>query len=358
MYGTPTEQPSDATIEIITQTKLDGKEIVRTEIITKGKNVGKSNETTPYEQAVSETESRYRKKIKKGYKTEIPTDLTKADTNALGLPKPMLAHPIHKVKLVEFPAHIQPKLDGHRSIITRRNGRMMIYSRGGDEIKSMEHVLACFDNVVAEDMFLDGELYVHGMKLQDIGSLIKKRQPGSEKVVFHAYDIMLDQPYAQRLNILRAMINTDRLLDESVILTPTNIVSSMEEAMVFRNQAIEDGYEGAMLRTPDEGYQAGKKSRTLLKLKTFDDSEHAIVDVIEGKDRRVNDIVLKVALFICETPEGKRFEVTSMGNMYEKDATWRNREKFIGKSITVQHSGYTKDSIPWHPVALRLREDI
>lgn len=358
VYGTPTEQPSDATIEIITQTKIDGKEIVRTEIITKGKNIGKANETTPYEQAVSETESRYRKKFKKGYKEEIPTDLTKADTNALGLPKPMLAHPIHKVQLVEFPAYFQPKLDGHRSIMTRLNGRMMIYSRGGDEITSMEHVLACGDNVTEEDMRIDGELYIHGMKLQDIGSLIKKRQPGSEKVVFHVYDIMLDKPYTQRLDILRTMISADRLLDESITLTPTCIVESMEEAMIHRDEAIEDGYEGGMLRTPDKGYQAGKKSRTLLKLKTFDDSEHTITDVIEGKDRRVNDIVLKVALFICETPDGKRFEVTSMGNMYEKDATWRNREKFIGKSITVQHSGYTKDNIPWHPVALRLREDI
>ena len=356
VYGTPTEQPSDATIEIITQTKLDGKKVVRIEEITEGKNLGKSNETTPYEQAISEAESRYRKKIKKGYKTEIPTDLTKADSNALGLPKPMLAHPIHKVKKVEFPAYVQPKFDGHRALVTKRDGVMLMYSRGGDEITTMGHILEYLEDKVAEGEFFDGELYIHGKKLQDIGSWIRKYRKGlSEQVHLYLYDTIMDEPYPQRQAKLRITI-----LDQSgpVKLAATQIVHDLAEALRFRDTVIEDGYEGAMLRTPDEGYQAGKKSRTLLKLKTFDDSEHLIVDVVEGKDRIVNDVELKVACFMCETPEGKRFEVTAMGDMYEKDRTWHERESFMQKYLTVQHSGYTKDNIPWHPVALRLREDI
>ncbi len=108
-----------ATIEIITSTKLDGKEVVRQDVISEGKNIGKANETTPYEQAISEAESRYRKKIKQGYKDEIPTDTSKAYTNALGLPKPMLAKPIKDAKKVKFPAHWQPKLDGHRALVNK-----------------------------------------------------------------------------------------------------------------------------------------------------------------------------------------------------------------------------------------------
>jgi len=356
VYGTPTEQPSDATIEIITQTKLDGKAVVRVEVITEGKNVGRSNETTPYEQAVSEAESRYRKKIKKGYKTEIPTDLTKADSNALGLPKPMLAHPIGKVKKVEFPAHFQPKFDGHRAIVTRQDGVMMMYSRGGDEIITMPHILDYLDDKVEEGEFLDGELYLHGELLQNIGSYIRKYREGiSETIVYYVYDTMMDVPYTQRYAKLRKILMTHHT---PAMLAFTHVVDSMDAAMICRDAAIADGYEGGMLRTPDEGYQAGKKSRTLLKLKKFDDSEHTIIEVVEGKDRIVNGVELKVACFVCETPEGRRFEVTAMGDMHEKDRTWWEREDFVGKTLTVQHSGYTKDNIPWHPVALRLREDI
>jgi hypothetical protein len=348
-----------ATLAISTQTKLDGKTVEREEIITEGKNLGKKNETTPYEQAVSEAESRYRKKFKKGYGTEIPTDLTKADCNLLGLPHPMRAYPLKDVKKVEFKegeTYAQPKFDGHRAIVTRQDGRLLMYSRGGDEITTMGHILEYLEDRVAEGEFLDGELYLHGELLQDIGSFIKKYRPGiSEKIVLYVYDTILDVSYTQRYKILRIKLADS---DGPVYLSPTRTVGSMEEALAFRDEMIADGYEGAMLRCPDNGYEPKKKSRTLIKLKTFDDSEHTIVDVVEGKDRIVNDVCLKVACFKCETPEGMIFEVTAMGDMYEKDRTWHNREEFIGKMLTVKHSGYTKSKKPWHPVAFRLREDI
>lgn len=345
-----------ATLTMITRTKLDGKAVTRSEVINKGKNLGKSNETTPYEQAVNEAESRYRKKVKKGYGTTIPTDLTKADTNALDLPRPMLAHPIDKVKKVEFPAMVQPKFDGHRALVTKRDGVMLMYSRGGDEITTMDHILKHLEDKVEEGEFFDGELYIHGMKLQDIGSWIRKYREGlSERVHLYLYDTMMDEPYPQRQLKLRMTI-----LDQSgpVKLAATQIVHDLAEALSFRDAVIDEGYEGAMLRTPDKGYQAGKKSRTLLKLKTFDDTEFTITDVVEGKDRIVNDVELKVACFKCETEDGKEFEVTAHGDMYEKDAIWHSREEHIGRRVTVQHSGYTNEGKPWHPVCLRFREDI
>lgn len=60
---------------------LDGKQTHDMKHITKGKNLGKMNATTPYEQACSEAESRWTKKKKQGYKSledlgiECVTDL-------------------------------------------------------------------------------------------------------------------------------------------------------------------------------------------------------------------------------------------------------------------------------------------
>jgi DNA ligase-1 len=347
-----------ATIQIISQTKLGGKEVIREDVITEGKNIGKSNETTPFRQAISEAESRYRKKMDQGYKTEIPTDTSKANDNALGLPKPMLAHPIDKVKKVEFPAHWQPKLDGHRAVVTKQNGEMMMYSRQGKPITTMAHILSHLEDKVGEGEFIDGELYLHGEMLQNIGALIKKYRAGtSEHIVYHVYDTMMDVPYTQRIAKLRIMLN-DEEPTSPVQLVTTMLVENIEQAHVLTQRVIDEGYEGGILRTPDNGYEVGFRSRTLLKIKKFDDSEHTIIDVVEGNDRIVNGEFFKVACFICQTPDGKTFEVTSMGNMYEKDRTWHERDKFVGKTVTIKHSGYTKDGIPWHPVAMRLREDI
>tara|TARA_R110002096_G_scaffold395159_1_gene590519 strand:- start:2906 stop:4030 length:1125 start_codon:yes stop_codon:yes gene_type:complete len=345
-----------AILVIVTQTKLDGKPVTRRDVITEGKNIGKANETTPYDQAISEAESRYRKKIKKGYKTEVPTDLSKSDLNALGLPKPMLAKSLDKVRVVEFPAFFQPKFDGHRALVTRRDGVLIMYSRGGDEIKTMGHILEHLEDVVQEGEFLDGELYLHGELLQKIGSYVRKYRPGvSETIVYHVYDTMMDVPYTQRYEKLRIMVEG---VGTPVLLAPTTVVASLDEALALRDEVIKQGYEGGMLRTPDKEYRAGVNSRTLIKLKTFDDSEHEIIAVKEGKDRVCNHIDLKVAVFVCRTPEGEEFDCTAYGDMYKKDTIWREREKYVGKTLTVKHSGYTKDMKPWHPVALRLREDI
>lgn len=358
VFGTPDEQPSDATITITTQTKLDGKKVLRHDVITEGKNLGKSNETTPYEQALSEARSRYNKKIDQGYGLEIPTDTTKSTSNGMGLPRPMLAHPIDKVKEIEFPAYFQPKLDGHRCIVTKKNGEMIMYSRQGKPITTMDHILSFLEGMISEGQFLDGELYLHGEALQNIGSYIKKLRPESKQIYYYVYDIIMDKPYRERLKLLNTIFLDSPEVNSPATLISTREVHSMGETMAYFGYAIDDGFEGGILRTPDQGYLAGFRSRNLLKIKKFDDSEHKIVDVIEGKDRLVNDTELKVAVFVCETPEGQRFECTAFGDQHEKDRIWHTRKDFIGKTLTVKHSGYTKEGKPWHCVALRIREDI
>lgn len=350
-----------ATLTIITRTKLDGKTITRDDVITEGKNLGKSNETTPFEQAISEAKSRYNKKQDHGYSLKIPTDISKASSNALGLPRPMLAHPINKVKVVEFPAWFQPKLDGHRALVTKRDGEMLMYSRQGKLITTMGHILKHLEDKVDEGVIFDGELYMHGEMLQNIGSFIKKARPESANIVYNVYDIIMDVSYTQRMAKLRIIFGNEVPgIDNTnpVVLVATSYVENMQDAQYLTENAITLGYEGGILRTPDKGYLAGFRSRQLLKIKKFDDSEHVIVDVVEGKDHVVNDVNLKVACFVCETPEGKRFDVTAHGDMYQKDRLWHEREQHIGKLVTIQHSGYTKEGKPWHPVCLRFREDI
>ena len=53
---------------IIINTGLEnGKMTVFTSEINKGKNIGKANETTPLDQAISEAKSKYNKKLDAGY---------------------------------------------------------------------------------------------------------------------------------------------------------------------------------------------------------------------------------------------------------------------------------------------------
>lgn len=87
----------------------DGKKQEDIRSITSGKNLGKINETTPYQQALSEAKSDFNKKCDEGYAENI--DDIKEESSGFFLP--MLAHKWndHQAK-IKFPAYSQPKLDG------------------------------------------------------------------------------------------------------------------------------------------------------------------------------------------------------------------------------------------------------
>lgn len=87
----------------------DGKKQEDVRSITAGKNIGKANETTPYEQACSEARSDFNKKKDECYAENI--DDIKDESSGFFLP--MLAHrwQDHSSK-IKFPAYTQPKLDG------------------------------------------------------------------------------------------------------------------------------------------------------------------------------------------------------------------------------------------------------
>lgn len=356
-----------STLCIESKKGVDGKIVTRIEHISIGKQ-GRS----AVEQAEFEAASRYKKKIDKGYSGTIPLK-DSVKTNALGYPMPQLAKSYNaKLDLEKVVWYFQPKLDGHRAIIRVENNEAVMYSRGGKLITSMGHILerilavvkdALPINLPKKDVFyFDGELYIHGKSLQDITSLIKREQQGSVQVKFWAYDFFADAFEASnnlRLDILTVLLGSEEETSP-IVLTPTVGLNDLGEHNVrlMTVQAELKGFEGGILRDSRALYTPGFRSKGLLKVKSFEDSEYPILEVIEGKDRVTPAATLKVACFILETPSGKRFEVTSPGTMHEKDHHWHNRSTLIGKLVTVKHKGFTKLGIPWHPVALRMRDDI
>lgn len=108
----------DGTASIFVDHGMEGGKLQTDEkLITEGKNIGKANETTPYEQAVSELRSDWNKKIDQGY-VEDKTAI--ADYSEAEKWLPMLAKVWEDAKQhVKWPGVVQRKLDGclHRDSI-------------------------------------------------------------------------------------------------------------------------------------------------------------------------------------------------------------------------------------------------
>ena len=60
----------------------------------------------------------------------------------------------------------------------------------------------------------------------------------------------------------------------------------------------------------------------------------------------------------CVTPEGREFGVSAPGTHMDKQKTLINKDMYIGRHVTVEYSQLTADNIPFHPVAVRWREEI
>lgn len=306
----------------------------------KGKNIGKSNETTPDEQAEKEAAARWEKQIDKGYTTTIGEK-----TNIV---LPMLAKNYDDEKSkVTFPALVQPKLDGMRVIASLVDGMVDLRSRKGKRL-NIPHVQKELESVfvgVYADWILDGEIYIHGVNFNNIISWTKKQQPESSRLEYHVYDSISDEPFEKRYKKLRVL----KGLSSSIKIVDTIEVYSHEAIVQTHEEYVKLGYEGVMVRWGNEPYQIDKRSSNLLKYKLFKTDEFEIVGATENTNSPGQ------CSFYLVTKDGKYFDCKPEGTAEFRERCWADHERLIGEMMTVKYFELTPDGVPRFPVGLEIR---
>ena len=305
---------------------------------------GKATRTVD-EQMMSRMASRISKQRDKGYTPSL-TDAAAADrpTNALGMPKPMLAQKVDKVRGISYDdAVVQPKFDGNRCLIYCRDGVNYAYSRQGKRVEAIDHILG--DIELPEGFILDGELYCHGQPLQTIVSWIKRKQEDTKRLRYHVYDIVSNLPYTLRSKLIRELP-----IGDSISPVYGESVGSYADVLAAFREYRADGYEGAILRWGSFGYEDGKRSKSLVKIKEWNSDEFVVVDILPSKD--------DWAILECLAFNGLKFRVSAPGTIDEKIGIWNNKEKYLLRRVTIEYANLTRDGIPFHPVAINFRDEI
>lgn len=316
------------------------------------KNVGKANQTSLDDQAESEALSILKTKKDKGY-TEKSSG--KVKTKYL---LPMLAHEYKKNKdKVQFPCYVQPKLDGVRCIAFKdKDGEWVLYSRTGKEFpQPLNHIREDLKKLDF-DGYLDGELYADPsvMTFEEITGAVRRGEYSQEadKLSYWIFDTISNDNYESRLESLcKAEKRSKSLKCSSLRYVSTPAISDsngIDEAL-FRYLQL--GYEGAIIRNADGGYEIAKRSRNLLKLKEFNDEEFRITSAKCGVGKDENAVI-----WVCQTKEGKTFDVRPRGTMDSRKDLWKNRENYYGKKLTVRYQNLTNDGIPRFPVGISVRD--
>ena len=331
--------------------QTDGKKIINEWTIVYGKNTGKLNETTDKEQTMKEAVAKRTKKLESGYFENIK------HINKTQYFEPMLASKWEDSKdKITYPIYSQAKLDGIRCIVTSEG----MFSRNGKAIISAPHI---FDSLkplfkTNPDLIFDGELYADKFAndFNKIVSLVKKTKPtdadlkeSKKNIEYHIYDLpSSDKNFVHRAYDLGILFETRSELHPHCKLVDTRKVEDENSVMEQYELLVDAGYEGQILRL-DKKYE-NKRSKFLLKHKSFIDEEYTIVDVCEGEGNKTN----MVGYMTFETADGKPFKSNVKATFEESEEMFRNRKQLIGKQATIKYFNLTPDGIPRFPYVVNI----
>jgi len=298
-------------------------------------NVGRSNERNPIQQAEFEAEAMIKNQLRLKYSLTIDDAM---ETRV----QPMLANDGKKVQL-KFPVDVQRKYDGLRCMRVSKDGKNKLMSRG-NKIYDVKHIKEELSKMFPDNVMTDGELYIHGVSLQTINSWVKREQIDTYKIEYHIYDMPGSGTWKERREYLKNI-----KFNGCVKFVETFTVNSIEEIIRLHDQFIQEGYEGAIIRLHDGIYEFGKRSRSLLKWKNFEDKEFKIVGIKSGTGK-----MSECPIFACKNDiNDKIFDVVPLGTMEERKILFT--ESNIGKMMTVKFIGRTEDGIPKFAVGKVIR---
>ena len=266
--------------------------------------------------------------------------------------KAMLAHKYNEDK-ADYPAFIQPKLDGVRCLFTAKGA----FSRANNQFMNVQHIEQALKPFFAKNptAILDGELYNHSLKddFEKIISLVKKKKPtkddrveAAELVEYHIYDVasMTIANYTTRLNYINSISNFQ--WNHILRRVDTKVALDFDDALKMHKKNLKLGYEGSIYRS-FEGKYKGTRSWDLMKFKDFHDAEATIIGYEIGKGKREGTL----GKFLMQDddgnkfgcPPGKGYNYKDLANMLE------NIHDYIGEYATFTYFERTKAGSYRHP---------
>lgn len=311
---------------------------------TEGKNLGKSNETTPEQQAILEAEAKYVKQLKTGYfKTQEEALESEEFT-------PMKAqnYKDHSQK-VEYPSGMQLKLNGQRLMIDKDG---IAWSKQGEPLELPKHWIGVKEFAIKVGG-LDGEVYAGleaegGLSLQKIIAAFRKPNEDTPKLKYYVYDLPIKgMPQLERLQLLESMeLSGD--VPESIVPSYGCVVQDAVVGDTFYDSAVAQKYEGVVYRNLSGLYEFGKRSYFLIKRKPRQTAEAKVLSTEIDRNGW--------GILSCLTLDGAEFKCQMKVDVGSKNyRLYENSKELIGSFIEYEYEELSDAGIPTKPSGVGIR---
>ena len=348
-----------------------------------------------------ERQSRYNAKRKTGYKylneikdnTILPTEdellgflksylpniRTTADGSTLAMLAKVFDNTNNKLfKKVDYYIG-QWKINGLRCFIRAKETvdifhkyHLLFQSREGtywDSLSKLEEILL---NIIPEDFLelmvyenyvLDGELYYPGATVNEINHYVK--DPNciqNSHLQYWLYDLAIeDTSQRERIYTLSSYFRNYIIEFKSreshltnanpLVYLPPYIIEDEEDATIYRNQFIDLGFEGLILRNPIAEYQFGKRNLSMIKYKKSTDGKFQIIDIYPEGSKR-SDLPI---LLLKNDINNATFETHINGSFDYQRNILKNKDLYIGTYVFVEYGERSGvEAVPFHVKTVKL----
>jgi DNA ligase-1 len=254
---------------------------------------------------------------------------------------------------------IEVKLDGVRVItIVYPDGRCDQFSRNGKELVNFPHIreqLKLNAGTFTEPMVLDGE--VMSSSFQDLMKQVhRKDNVQANDAVLWLFDAVPLTDFEQgkcaisqktrsewlntwyETKLTKSMANV-HCLDHAVVDLDSE--EGQRLFAMYNKSAIENGYEGIMIKDLDAAYEC-KRSTAWLKLKPFIEVTLGVTDVEEGTGKNLG----RLGALVCTgIDDGKEITV-NVGSGFSdelRDSIWADRDGVVGQLVEVRADAVTQN---------------
>lgn len=267
----------------------------------------------------------------------------------------MLCYPFEEKRFTKWgnQGFIQPKLDGQRCRAIKVNGSVDLVSSECNRILSVPHINKQLEAYDFQE--LDGELYLHGMDFEDIESIAKRTvniHQNYEEMEFHIFDVINQDPQAQRFAEMIKLPETD-----NIKLVKPIVVESMDAVNRWIETYLEQQYEGFILRHIANLYKRSR-STEMMKFKPKRTDEYLIVGYAQEMSiHKEPKNSLGALVLDAGYGNGSTFSVGSGFTKKQRENLWQHRDTLTGLTCGIAYQTMTaKNGVPRFPVFTYLKE--
>lgn len=262
----------------------------------------------------------------------------------------MLAHDGAKhEKKIAGDCFIEYKYDGVRVIAIVQNSSATLYSRNGKLLSNFPHIEDALSKPEFNGIVFDGEVMSDNFQAL-MKQVHRKEGAQTEDAYLALFDFISIDEFNAGVSKETAAVRRHRLealtqlFDDCIrVVDATQVNLDTEQGSKtfadMNKRAIEEGYEGLMIKPVDALYHC-KRSHAWLKIKPYIEVSLTVTEVVEGTGRNEGKLG---ALVVEGTDDGKFFHL-NVGSGFsdnDREVFWEAKDKVIGQVVEIRADAVT-----------------